>query len=197
MAASRPGPAAEEVVVVSGLPRCGTSMMMAMLEAGGIPVLSDGIRRADEDNPRGYYEFERVKRLKEDSSWLADARGKVVKMVSALLPDLPPAHRYRVVFMERRMSEMLASQRTMLERQGRATDPSADRRQAELFERHLASLRAWVARQSNFAVLYVHYNELLTAPSTHITRLDDFFGGTLDTGAMAAVVDRSLYRQRG
>lgn len=187
----------DEIAVVSGLPRCGTSMMMAMLEAGGMPVLTDDVRRADEDNPRGYYEFEPVKHLKEDSSWLAEARGKVVKMVSALLPDLPATHRYRVVFMERTMAEILASQRAMLERLGKPADPAADERQAALFERHLSSLRAWMARQGNFAVLFVHYNDLVASPAEHIARIDAFFGGHLDTAAMAAVVDRSLYRQRG
>jgi hypothetical protein len=187
----------DEIGIVSGLPRCGTSMMMAMLAAGGLPLLVDNVREADEDNPRGYYEFEAVKHMKEDTSWLADAGGKVVKMVSALLTDLPDGHRYRVVFMERNMAEILASQRTMLARQGHTVDPAGEDRQAELFERHLASVRRWLAARPNFAVLYVHYNDLLAEPAGHIARLDEFFGGTLDTAAMAAVVDRSLYRQRG
>jgi hypothetical protein len=186
----------DELAIVSGLPRSGTSMMMSMLEAGGIPALTDNVRRADEDNPRGYYEFEPVKQLKTDAGWVPDARGKVVKMVSALLPDLPEACRYRVVFMERHMAEILASQRAMLARNGHPADPAGEERQAELFGRHLASLRTWLARQENFTVLYVHYNELLAAPADHIARLNDFFGGDLDTAAMAAVVDRSLYRQR-
>jgi hypothetical protein len=187
----------DEIGIVSGLPRCGTSMMMAMLGAGGLPLLTDEVRRADEDNPRGYYEFEAVKHTKTDAGWLAGAGGKVVKMVSALLPDLPGSHRYRVVFMERNMAEILASQRAMLARQGHEADPAGDERQAQLFERHLVSVRDWMARQANFTVLYVHYNDLVVTPAEHIERLDGFFGGTLDTAAMAAVVDRSLYRQRG
>ncbi|HYH50718.1 MAG TPA: sulfotransferase family protein, partial [Acidimicrobiia bacterium] len=116
----------DEIGIVSGLPRCGTSMMMAMLAAGGLPLLVDNVREADEDNPRGYYEFEAVKHMKEDTSWLADAGGKVVKMVSALLTDLPGGHPYRVVFMERNMAEILASQRTMLSRQGHTVDPAGE-----------------------------------------------------------------------
>lgn len=187
---------AGEIVVVSGLPRSGTSMMMAILEAGGVPVLTDGVRRADEDNPRGYYEFERVKRLQDDTGWLPEARGRAVKMVSALLPDLPAEHSYRVVLMQRRMPEILASQRVMLERLGKPTDPAGDGHQAELFERHLASLRAWMAARPNFAVLAVDYNELLARPAEGIAMVDGFLGGGLDTAAMIAVVDRALYRQR-
>lgn len=188
---------AGEICVVSGLPRSGTSMMMAILEAGGIPVLTDGVRRADEDNPRGYYEFERVKQLKDDAGWLAGARGRAVKMVSALLPDLPAGYSYRVVFMERRMSEVLASQRVMLDRLGKPAAPAGDGRQAELFARHLASLRAWMAAQANFAVLTVDYNGLVAAPAALIAAVAEFLGGGLDTEAMVAVVDRGLYRQRG
>lgn len=99
------------ITIVSGLPRSGTSMMMSMLEAGGMDVLTDGIRGADEDNPRGYYEFERVKQIEHDKGWLSDARGKAVKMVAALLKYLPPEYQYQVVFVRRNMDEVLASQR--------------------------------------------------------------------------------------
>jgi hypothetical protein len=186
----------DEIAIVAGLPRCGTSMMMRMLEAGGLPVLVDGVRRPDEDNPCGYYEFERVKQLKVDKTWLPEARGRVVKMVSALLPELPVDHRYRVVFMERDMTEMLASQGAMLARQGRADDDRPVEQQVAAFARHVASLFAWLDRQPNFAVLRVSYNEMLDDPRSQIDRVNGFFGGTLDAAAMAAVVDHALYRQR-
>jgi hypothetical protein len=110
---------AERIVVVSGLPRSGTSMMMKMLEAGGIPVLTDYEREADEDNPKGYFEFERVKNLKDgDDAWLPQAKGKVVKVIAALLTDLPSSYEYEVIFMRRAMPEILASQRQMLIRRG-------------------------------------------------------------------------------
>jgi hypothetical protein len=187
----------DEITVVAGLPRCGTSMMMRMLEAGGLPALVDGVRRPDEDNPRGYYEFERVKQLKVDKAWLPEARGRVVKMVSALLPELPGDHRYRVVFMERDMAEMLASQQAMLARQGQAPDDRPVDQQVAAFSRHVASLCAWLDRQPNFAVLRVSYNEMLDDPRSQIDRVNGFFGGTLDTAAMVPVVDHALYRQRG
>ena len=90
------------VTIVSGLPRSGTSMMMKMLEAGGIELLIDRVRVADADNPKGYYEFERVKQIETDQAWLPEAQGKAVKMISALLRHLPADCRYRIIFMERR-----------------------------------------------------------------------------------------------
>lgn len=184
------------IVVVSGLPRCGTSMMMRMLEAGGLPVLTDGVRSPDEDNPHGYYEFEPVKRLREDKSWVPGAGGQAVKMVSALLPELPPRHRYQVVFMERDMVEVLSSQGAMLDRQGKPDDPRPLSERVAAFESHVRSLLGWVERQSNFALLRVSYHEVLTAPLAQAGRVDRFLGSDLDVAAMAAVVEPSLYRQR-
>ncbi len=183
------------ITIVSGLPRSGTSMMMQMLEAGGIPVLKDDIRRPDEDNPRGYYEFERVKQVATDQAWLEDARGKVVKMVSALLPKLPAGYQYRVVFMRRRMEEILASQKVMLARR-QQEDKTGDEQMARYFNNHLSQVSQWLAQQPNIQVLYVHYNELLAEPAPHIDELNRFLGGNLDLGKMMAVVDRRLYRER-
>ncbi len=125
------------VTLVSGLPRSGTSMMMRMLEAGGLPVLADHLRTADEDNPEGYYEFERVKKIEHDSAWLEEARGRVVKMISALLKHLPPGYTYKIVFMRRKLEEILASQREMLVRRGKPADATGDARMAEFFTSHL------------------------------------------------------------
>lgn len=183
------------VVVVSGLPRCGTSMMMAMVEAGGIPVLADGVRVADEDNPKGYYEFERVKALREDKSWVPQARGMVVKMVSALLTELPADETYRVVFMERDMAEMVASQSVMRQRKG-DPDPLPEADRIALFERHLAQVYQWADGAAHLSLLRVRYNDLLAEPAPHAERVAGFLGGGLDVAAMIAVVDRSLYRQR-
>lgn len=181
---------------MSGLPRCGTSMMMRMLEAGGMPVLVDGVRQADEDNPNGYYEFERVKRLKDDKAWLPEASGHVVKMVSALLTELPADYRYRVVFMERDVAEMLESQRAMLLRHGEVDDSRPLQHRVAAFDRHIASLLAWIDRQPNFALLRISYNDVLTDTERQIDMVNRFFGGVLECAAMARVVDVSLYRQR-
>lgn len=183
------------LTIVSGLPRSGTSLMMKMLDAGGLPVLVDNIREADIDNPRGYYEFEPVKALKKDTSWVAESLGKAVKMVYLLLYDLPPDVEYRVVFMRRNLDEILASQRAMLERLGKPAR-SDDDTMATLFREQLAKFDAWVKTRPNFHVLNVSYNELVTDPAPHATRIDQFLGGGLDTNAMKGAVDPSLYRNR-
>jgi hypothetical protein len=184
------------VVVVSGLPRSGTSMMMKMLEAGGLPILSDGLRAADADNPEGYYEFERVKQLdKGDTAWLSEAEGKAVKVISALLPHLPPSYHYRVIFMNRRMAEVLASQRKMLARRGERTDVD-DAQLAVILEKHLRQVKQWLSTQPHFRLLEVDYNAMLTDPRPFISRVNRFLDGLLDEERMVAVVNPSLYRNR-
>ena len=184
------------ITIVSGLPRSGTSMMMQVLEAGGIPALKDDIRVADEDNPKGYYEFERVKQIAQDQAWLEDAKGRVVKMVSALLLQLPPTYTYKVIFMRRKIEEVLASQKAMLGRKGEAPSPVGDDKMAALFRKHLDQVEKWVAGQPNIEVLYVHYNEVLAEPRPQMDQINRFLGGALDVEKMVSVVDRTLYRQR-
>src|SRR5438128_7457049 len=146
-----------EIIIVSGLPRSGTSLMMQMLENGGVPVVTDHIRTADTDNPRGYYEFEKVKRIKQDASWLPETRGKAFKMVSQLLYDLPPSERYRIIFMERDLDEMLFSQEKMLKRLDQPAGPHAEMKR--FYTLHLARLHQWLGQQSNIEVLSVSYND--------------------------------------
>lgn len=187
----------EFITVVSGLPRSGTSMMMKMLEAGGIPPVTDKLREADEDNPKGYYEFEPVKQMDQgDTNWVVEARGKVVKVISALLKHLPPGEQYRVVFVRRNMPEILASQRKMLVRRGEDPDKMDDAQMAMLFEKHLKQVDDWLTGQANFRVLYVHYSDILSDPLPQIARINEFLGGALNTVAMAEAVDTNLYRNR-
>jgi hypothetical protein len=183
-----------EIIIVSGLPRCGTSLMMQMLDYGGVPVVTDHIRTADQDNPRGYYEFERVKKLKEDVSWLPAARGKAIKMVSQLLHELPSNERYRIIFMERDLDEMLVSQDKML---ARLNKPSAPRGAvAEAFRKHLRRVRTWLLEQPNITVLFVSYNDLVERPDVEAERVGAFLEGKADPGSMLKAVDPSLYRNR-
>jgi hypothetical protein len=185
------------IVVVSGLPRSGTSMMMKMLEAGGIPPLTDALREADADNPKGYYEFERVKQMdKGDTGWLLEAGGKAVKVISALLQHLPADYDYKVIFMERRLPEILASQRKMLGHRGEDADQMDDARMGELFTRHVDQVRSWMAQQPNFDVLYVHYSDVLGDPEAQARRVSGFLDNRLRYEAMAEVVDPELYRNR-
>jgi hypothetical protein len=184
------------IVIVSGLPRSGTSLMMQMLAAGGVPPLTDQERQADEDNPHGYYELERVKQApKGDLGWLAEAEGKAVKVIGALLPYLPPTYHYRVVFMQREMAEVLASQRRMLIRRGRDPNTVSDADMARVFRSHLAQVDAWIATQPNIARLDVNYRELMERPADLSARINEFLGGQLHTARMLAAVDPNLYRQ--
>lgn len=185
------------VVVVSGLPRSGTSMMMKVLEAGGLTPVTDELRSADEDNPKGYYELERVKQMdKGDTAWVADAQGKVVKVISALLEYLPPDYQYKVVFMRRNMDEILASQKKMLERRGEPTDRVSDEDLTRLFAKHLQKVETWMRAQPNFAVFYADYNDMLANPEPFVRQINQFLGGGLDEAKMATVVDPNLYRNR-
>lgn len=188
----------DTITVVSGLPRSGTSMMMKMIEAGGIEPLVDDIRKADDDNPKGYFELEKVKELdkSDDKSWLADAKGKVVKIISQLLKELPDHYTYKVVFMHRKMEEILASQKQMLIRRGEPTDRISDEELTKLFEKHLLQVERWLQTQPNFDVFYVPYNDVLKNPIQYIEDINKFLCGNLDIDAMARVVDKSLHRQR-
>jgi hypothetical protein len=184
------------ITVVSGLPRSGTSMMMRMLEAGGMEIVTDNIRRADDDNPRGYFEYERVKKLKEDASCLDICHGKAVKIISMLLLDLPPDKRYRVIFMRREMQETLSSQRVMLQRLGKKEDDISDEKMAEKFEKHLRQVEAWIDKQDYLDVLYLKYSEVIEDSQKYAERVNQFLGKDLNVAKMVGVIEKSLYRQR-
>lgn len=183
-----------EVIVVSGLPRSGTSLMMQMLDQGGIEAVTDVVRTPDVDNPRGYYEFEQVKKVKDDASWLPATRGKAVKMVSQLLYDLPASETYRVIFLERDLDEVIQSQEKMLARLGRPSAPAEEIKKA--FVRHLERLREWLATQPHVQVLTVRYRDLIADPRAEAERIKGFLGGRPDAEAMAGAVDPGLYRNR-
>ncbi|MFO7889439.1 MAG: sulfotransferase domain-containing protein [bacterium] len=185
----------DEIIIVSGLPRSGTSMMMQILEKGGLEIITDNVRRADKDNPKGYYEFEKVKEIEKDTSWLSACRGKVVKMVSMLLFELPDNRRYKIVFMQRNMGEILASQKKMLQRLNKE-DGQEDEKIKKGYEKHLRKITNWLQKRKNCHVFYVSYNNILKEPDVHIKKLNKFFNNRLDEQQMLKVVDYSLYRQR-
>jgi hypothetical protein len=185
------------IIIVSGLPRSGTSMMMKMLESAGLVILTDNMRTADENNPKGYYEFERVKKLKAgDFDWLALAQGKVVKVISSLLEYLPNQYQYKIIFMHRNMDEVLSSQRQMLARDGIPDDKVPDIKLAELYENHLKKLGTWLEQQPNMSTIYISYNETLQDPEPNVNRINHFLGGNLNIELMLQVVDHTLYRER-
>ena len=186
------------IVVVSGLPRSGTSMMMQMLEAGGVEPMTDGIRTADESNPKGYYELERVKDLEEgvDELWLRSARGRAVKIIAFLMRHLPETFNYKVILMHRRLDEVLASQTKMLASLGETTE-TEDPRMRKLFADSLARTKSRLAYRPCFEVHHVKYHAVIEDGRKHANELNRFLGGRLDTEAMAAVVNPELYRNRG
>ena len=171
-------------------------MIMRAIHAGGIEPIIDYVRQADEDNPKGYYEFEPVKKTKEDASWLAKAIGRVVKMVYRLLYDLPANYQYRVIFMRRDLKEVLASQNKMLERSGKSGGGIPDEQMEALFTAELAKCEKWLTEQSNFKVLYVSHRDMINDAATQVQKINEFLGGGMDTKAMVATVDPSLYRNR-
>jgi hypothetical protein len=184
------------ITIVSGLPRSGTSLMMQMLDAGGLPVLSDGERKADTDNPKGYLEWERIKQLPKDPSLIAEAEGKVVKVISQLILSLPPGHDYRIVFMQRPLPEVLKSQDEMLRRRGN-TDANANTSAIEeAFQRHLIEVNKWLAGKANMQVLRMHYHRVLREPKAVAEEVAAFLQVPLDVEAMVRQVDGSLYRNR-
>ena len=183
------------ITVVSGLPRSGTSMMMQMLAAGGLPPLTDEAREADENNPRGYFELDRVKRLPQDNHWLGEAEGKVIKVVAPLLPFLPQDFNYKVVFMQRELTEIVASQTRMLARlQQQGGDLEAERLRA-ILERQVQQAQQ-IVTVHQIPLLEVDYAQTLKAPQAAVEQLMDFLGLTLDQKAMVQVVDPTLYRER-
>ena len=184
------------ITIVSGLPRSGTSMMMKILEAGGIDIVTDNIRKPNEDNPHGYYEYEKVKEIKEDTSWLKETRGKTFKMISQLLYDLPSNESYKVIFMQRNMNEILTSQKKMLERMGNNKDDISDEKMEEFFNKHLSKIMEWMDEREHLDVLYINYNDILVNPGEQIIILNQFLNDKLNAEKAVNAIDKSLYRNR-
>jgi hypothetical protein len=184
------------ITIVSGLPRSGTSLMMQMLVAGGMAPLSDGERAPDDDNPRGYLEWERIKTLPNDPGCIAEAEGKVVKVISRLLLSLPEGHEYRVVFMQRPLPEVLASQDQMLRRRGTHKEGADPAIISAAFEKHLREVCAWLDARSHVKALRLAYREVLKNPVDIAKQLTDFLGIALNSDAMIERVDPLLYRNR-
>jgi len=188
---------AKPLLIVSGLPRSGTSLMMKMLEAAGIDVLTDRVRSADSDNPEGYYEFERVKKLPlGDIEWLDNASDKSVKVISALLEYLPSTYDYKIIFMQRDLQEILASQQKMIENRGHTANIAPNNVMEQAMQKHLASIEKWLSAQSNIKKIDVNYNQLLKNPESLIADISHFLDRKLDTSQMLKVIRPDLYRNR-
>ena len=187
----------QDIYVVTGLPRSGTSLMMSMLAAAGMNLLTDGLREADVSNPHGYYEYELVKEMKAGKTeWLQQARQRCVKIVSPLLSYLPSSFTYKIIFMQRNLDEVIASQAKMLKDNHQAANHDQDREMIKAFTNHLDRVKNWLAVQTNMQVFYVSYNELLQNPQTILPGLVDFLHLPLNSHAMLDAIDPRLYRNR-
>ena len=173
-------------------------MLMQMLEKGGMPVVTDKIRTPDEDNPKGYHEFERIKELDKtsDKSWLKQYRGQVIKTISFLLQDLPLDLNYQVIFMRRNIEEVLRSQNKMLERSGAVGTVVPDEKMRQNYEFHLKKVYYRLDHIPNFQVLYLDYSAVVADPLDAARRISGFLGHGLDAQAMAGAVEAGLYRNR-
>jgi len=188
----------DPIIIASGLPRSGTSMLMKMLEAGGIKIATDEIRSADYDNPKGYYELEKVKELdkSEDKSWLPELRGKAVKIISYFLKNLPKTNNYKIIFIERNLQEMIASQNKMLTHRGETVDQAGDEKMIKNFKNHLQKIKYMLANEPHFEVLYITYGDVLKSPIQEVEKINQFLGGYLDKEKMIGIIDPKLYRNR-
>jgi hypothetical protein len=173
-------------------------MMMKMLEGGGVPVWIDGVRTADDQNPKGYYELERVKELDKplDKTWVREGRGRAVKVISSLLEHLPANNNYQVVFMSRNLQEVLDSQRKMLSQRGEEGGGASDTALEKFYETHLRKVKYFLTHQPGFSAVEVPYADVVADPATTAQRIRAFLGARLDVAGMIAAVDGQLYRNR-
>lgn len=181
-----------KITIVSGLPRSGTSLMMQILKAGGMDILTDEIRLADESNPKGYFEYEKVKSLPRDNNWLHEAEGKALKVIAQLLRFLPVKYDYKVIFMKRDMYEIIHSQQKMLGRQQDKFPLSV----AQAFDRELKNVEIWHQKEPNVKLLYVDYGDLIDNPVENICKINHFLDYQLDEDEAIKVIDKNLYRTK-
>jgi hypothetical protein len=189
----------DPIVVVSGLPRSGTSMLMKMLDEGGMQIMTDSERVADIDNPKGYFEYERVKDLEKetDKSYVHEGRGKVLKVISFLIKDLPDDNDYRVIFMRRDLDEVIASQNKMIQRLGTDDSTAAEEAMKEAYRNDIVRTRLLCKNRPNFELIEISYKNTVEDSEATARSVNAFVGGHLDEAAMRAAVDGSLYRNRG
>ncbi len=185
---------ADEIIIVSGLPRSGTSMMMQLLEAGGLPVFTDNLRIADENNKKGYYEHEAVKIIHKDNTWMKNAVGKTVKVVSHLLTSLPMRFKYKIVFMERDLDEVTVSQSKMLQNLGKLAPDTAHFSIEQSFRKTNDKVKTWLNDKQNMNVIYIDYKEAVTNSEIVIEQLNEFFESKLNTQHMQQIIDKNMYR---
>ncbi len=187
----------KQITIVSGLPRSGTSAMMQMLVAGGLPALTDNIRAADIDNPKGYFELDVVQKIADDQTWLPNAQGKVFKLVSPLLKNLPNNFDYQIIFMRRDLHEIIASQAKMIARRQSEGSAMDEERMIRMYEQHLKDVYTWMGQQrKNVRSLTVRYADMISSAEDVANKVADFLQIELDNAKMIGTVDSGLYRNK-
>ena len=184
------------ITIVSGLPRSGTSLMMQMLEKGGMDILTDHVRKADAHNEKGYYEYEKVKSIRKENAWMKEADGKAVKIITQLLPYISPDYEYTVLYIIRPMEEILRSQKCMREHLPDAGKSVAREVLEQSYSRQVQRVQHWMENHPKIRTLYVYYPELMNHPLEKAEEIRSFLGVGLDTEAMASAVDVGLWHQK-
>lgn len=186
----------ETIVVVSGIPRSGTSLMMNMLGRAGLPLLTDETRGADESNPEGYFELAAVRKTQEDNAWVSRAQGHAVKVIHRILPALPEVYRYRVILMHRPVAEVVQSQDRMLARLGADPSQLPEGRIEAIFKEQHEQTRALLEQEAHFDWIEVEYPELVEAPVRGAEQVIRFLELSAEPADVATAIDARLYRER-
>ncbi len=182
----------DTLVIVSGIPRSGTSLLMQMLNNGGMEILADDIRKPDESNPKGYLELEAIKKLAQDNSCLKNQTGKAVKVISHLLKYLPEEQKYKIIFMNRDMNEIIKSQQKMLNK----NEKKYSKELIKAFLKELKHVKQWVKEQPHKEMINLHYKKIIKHPMKAIDKIIQFLGIPLDKEAMRDSIDPRLYRSK-
>ena len=182
------------ITVVSGLPRSGTSLMMQILRAGGMEILTDNKRSADENNSKGYYEYEKVKSLIKDNTWLSEAEGKAVKIIVQLLHFLPNQHEYKIIFMERDIDEVVLSQNKMIDKLNGKQTTIPHELLKKTFLTQVEKVKTLLAKNAN--LVYVDYHNLLNSRDEEIDRINTELDLGLNVKQACQVIDKTLYRTK-
>ena len=181
----------ELIYIVTGLPRSGTSLMMQMLAAGGLPVLTDSKRPANISNSKGYWEWEAVKKLETNPYVLSDAQGMAVKIISPLLAYLPETYTYKIIFMRRKTEHIIRSQNRMLQKEGKPLSSLSDERLVQLFNHQVMTSKQELQKKE-IPFYEVWYEHIVQNPKPVIKGIAAFLEQPLDLSAMLKSIDVSL-----
>lgn len=190
-----PPESAAPLIIVTGLPRSGTSLVMSLLHAGGHPILTDSLRPPDPDNPHGYFEYSPVKSLMSDATWLPAHHGQAIKIISPLLPYIPTSLPLKVILIERPLAEVLASQAAMLTRAGKP-QPADPALLARAWQNQIATTHTLLAHRPHTQLLTLQHRELLQNPAAEIDRLLNFLPTLRNRAALLRTIDPALHRQK-